>query len=299
MNAEQPKVKTQHSTIDWLTCTSKKKSTGFDWFDCFNRYQREVEKVTGVPPMIKEASRRGYVGRSGEGMFFGTHPNQGYMLVAWGAAADMVWPMSCPVAKNITRVDLAVTVELARKDPYLALNGYTANQRPGKRQYALIQNTRNGRTLYVGSRSSDQFGRLYDKGVKDYGLSPGTVWRYEIELKNKSVNQQLMKRLVDRWRLHGVANEDILSYVHQWFSVRGVSPKFSAMGRGLPRPELEATVTSAEKKLRWLSAQVAPTVQKLIDLGLGDEAMLALGLEAEQLPFWSANVVDGKVVKND
>lgn len=296
MNAEQSLPISQHSTVDWLTCTTTKKATGFDWYDLFNRYQREIAEKTGIPPMIKDASRHGYRGRSGEGMFYGIHDTQGYLLVAWGDAADMVWPVTAPTAKNITRVDLAVTVELGRKQPKLAENAYTANQRPGKRQYALIQNSKSGRTLYVGSRQSDQYGRLYDKGVKDYGMEPGRVWRYEVELKNKLKNSQLMRSMLDRWRLHGVCKEDIAGYVHQWFSVRGVSPKFSARGKGLPEPELEATVMTAEKKLRWLTMQVAPTVQKLIEIGLGDEAIKALGLEAEQLPFWSADPASGKVV---
>ena len=296
MNAKQTLPIAQHGTVDWLTCTTTKKSTGYDWYDCFQRYQSEVAKRTGVPPIIKDATRHGYRGRSGEGMFYGVHPNQGYMLVSWGDAADMVWPMSAPVAKNITRVDLAVTVELARIDTKLAENAYEANHKPGKRQYALIQNSKNGRTLYVGSRSSAQYGRLYDKGVKDYGMEPGKVWRYEIEVKDKFKNAALMKSMLERWRLHGVCADDIMAYVHQWFSVRGVSPKFSARGKGLPRPDVEATVMTAEKKLRWLSAQVAPTVQELIRVGLGEQAMLALGLEAEQLPFWSADPKSGKMV---
>lgn len=283
------------ASVDWLTCTSNSKRTGYDWFDLFRRYQNKYAEMTGYPPMIKQAKRLGYKGRVGEGMFFGVSEKQGYLLVAWGEASDVVWPIAAPIARNITRIDLAVTAQLDPPDPTLANVAYMANCEPGKRQYALIQNSRDGKTLYVGSRSSTQFGRLYDKGVKDLGLPSGQVWRYEIELKDKALNSAVVKGMMGRWRLGVVHRGDIAAYVHQWFSVRGVSPKFSAMGKGLPRPELEASVSTAEKKLRWLSAQVAPTVQELIRIGLGDRALLALGLEAEQLPFWSHDVVHGRM----
>ncbi|MGI9251403.1 MAG: replication initiation factor domain-containing protein [Pseudohongiellaceae bacterium] len=201
--------------------------------------------------------------------------------------------MVAPTAKRISRVDLAVTVELPKPDPRLAQRGWDKNATATERQYAMIQNSKNGKTLYVGSRQSDQYGRLYDKGVKDLGREPGEVWRYEIELKSKPKNMALLQSMYDRWRLHGIDSADVTQYVHQWFAVRGVSPKFSARGKGMPRPDLEATVMTAEKKLRWLSQQVRPTITALIDAGLGDAAIRALGLEAEQLPFWSDDVLDG------
>lgn len=289
---ENPELK-QVGTVDWLTCTTTSSQAGWYWYNTFRNYQNQIGEERKVPPMIKPMQRRGYSGRSGEGMFWGQHRTQGYMLVTWGEAAQMVWPMVAPTAKRISRVDLAVTVELPKPDPRLAQRGWDKNATATERQYAMIQNSKNGKTLYVGSRQSDQYGRLYDKGVKDLGREPGEVWRYEIELKSKPKNMALLQSMYDRWRLHGIDSADVTQYVHQWFAVRGVSPKFSARGKGMPRPDLEATVMTAEKKLRWLSQQVRPTITALIDAGLGDAAIRALGLEAEQLPFWSDDVLDG------
>lgn len=293
-NPQNDRSLKQIATVDWLTCTTTDKETGWSWYKIFTGYQGHWATETGQSPIIRPMTRHGYQGRQGEGMFWGVHDRQGYLLVTWGEASDMVWPMTAPTAKRVSRLDLAVTVELPSRDPDLVAKAYALNEGSERRQYAMIQSSAGGKTLYVGSRQSDQYGRLYDKGVKDMGREPGEIWRYEIELKDKIRNLAVLKDMYDRWRLHGLAKEDIAGYVHQWFSVRGVSPKFSARGKGLPPPELEATVSTADKKLRWLSSQVAPTVKQLIDVGLGKEAILALGLEADQLPFWDDNVIPGE-----
>lgn len=298
MNATETPTPKQVGTVDWLTCTSTDREAGWFWYNVFDEYQKRFAEEYNVPPVIKDRTQRGYQGREGEGMFWGVSERQGYLFVCWGEAADMVWPMSAPAAKRISRIDLAVTVELPKLDPNLARRAYSKNRGKTRPEYTMLENSKDGRTLYIGSRKSDQYGRLYDKGVKDLGREPGSVWRYEIELKEKLKNMALMQSIYDRWRLHGLAREDITSYVHQWFNVRGVSPKFSARGKGMPKPELEATVSTANKKLRWLSQQVAPTVQKLIDLGLGDEALLALGLEREQLPMWDVGSIRSNGYRN-
>lgn len=292
MSARKDSPTNLTAAIDWFTATSQSSRVGHNWYELFWRGVEHLKLVKENGCSTKAQTRIGYEGIEADGMFWGRHNTQGFIFIAWGIVSNGIWQSICPTATRVSRLDLAVTVELGTAEPNVAKKAYKGQKMDTQRQYAIVQSSKGGQTLYVGSRSSNQFGRLYDKGKKDYGLEPGKVWRYEVEIKDKPRNNAILESLMDKWRKGKPVPDDITSYVHRWFSVRGVRPRFFSQGLDLPKVEVEVAMSSNDRKLKWLRQQVAPTVKNLIEQGLGDNALKALGLEQEQLPFWHKETID-------
>jgi len=184
----------------------------------------------------------------------------------------------------VSRVDLQVSATLKEADPEIAHDCYsyltelvTEGQVNVPVSYKLILGdvrTR-GDTLYLGSRKSSQFGRLYDKGAQLETAEPGKIWRYEVEYK-KPMALHVAKGLrdaVDR-------NEAIIATVYDWFSSRYTAPIFDRKGSKVV-VELTARIHSDEVTLAWLRSQVSPSVIRLMERGRGREVFTAL-----QLPLY-------------
>jgi DNA relaxase NicK len=143
------------------------------------------------------------------------------------------------------------------------------NGRPPSR--SLVVNGNGGSTVYVGARSSEQFGRLYDKGVESKLLSPGKWWRWELELKgDASWNMATQLKRIDE------PGAIICATVASWFRQRTSHTYTSSMTSGtlVGSPRL----TTIDAKLSWLAQSVRPTVQFLVErVGL-DRTLFALGL---------------------
>jgi hypothetical protein len=201
-----------------------------------------------------------------------------------GYDAAVAWRILLPVAENVSRVDLAVTIRTRNEVGDLVQVYYDwVKQNLGAweaRKLTKIENNKGGQTLYVGSRASDQFGRIYDKGAQDKKLKvpPGYLWRYEVEFKEdragKIANQ--LRDLVDP---NASPAQRIQQTVYLWFDSRDVPPLF-CRAKSLPLDStVSARVTTDEKALAWLSAQVAPTVARLMNKGKTDQTLQALGVQ--------------------
>jgi len=138
-----------------------------------------------------------------------------------------------------------------------------------------------GGTLYVGSRSSDAFGRLYDKGALLNTQLPGTrqipiaqLWRAEIEYK--------AKRARAAWEAsqalaNGVARRTFIAdTVLTWFQNHGVY---------LPIMPTSPSIVSVASRacddirtIKWFHEQVRPAILRVSENGLEKEALAALGL---------------------
>lgn len=273
-NQSQEASKLASVGVDWLTCTSADDSVGLAWFEMFQRVAAEPG----------EWQNPWYSGKADDNLRWGYNQKMGYILIASGEAADVVFQQTVPTARKITRIDVQVTVSLYKPNCDIAENGYRTNSASPNRKYGLIQNSRNGQTLYVGSRTSAQFGRVYDKGVESGYDEPGKLWRYEVELK-KPVSDSVARQLAnwqnpDRARAY---QEAIVPFVFDWFLHRGVGPVFARTGTNEIVTEVGRRVTSDEKKLEWLTTQVRPTIQYLLGKGKAEKLSAALGCKVEQL----------------
>jgi len=255
------------STVDYLTCTTRSDAQSASLVSAL------LEEL-GAEYLFQERSRRwqfmGYHGRAYEGVRYGLRGNEAIVMLS-GQSASRLWSKVAPLRNQCTRIDLAVTATLPKVNEYVARAGYESALDNGAVKGALIANSQGGTTVYLGSRTSRLFGRLYDKGAEE-GIGSGICWRYEVECK-KPASEAVLSQLL-------VTEEPALwisSYVWNWFNGKGVEPIFTSSDVD-SAIEIEASVSSSTKSLAWLSSQVRPTVGRLVIEGLTIEVLDALGL---------------------
>jgi DNA relaxase NicK len=202
------------------------------------------------------------------------------MLVASGGLADDVWSHAVALGYRASRIDLAVTAWFDPPRQHLALDAYKlardhtpANGRPPAATYLV--SSLGGSTCYVGSRSSETFGRLYDKHAQSQAEPDRGAWRWEVELKAERAASAAIALLDSRTH-----RESIRATVWEWFTQRGIQPPWDKVGEGISTDPVGRQADDT-RRAEWLATQVAPTVRDLIPR-IGMEAVLeALGLDPE------------------
>lgn len=266
--------------VDWITITASDEKRRLE---ILNRFLRLKEALLLMHELPKSWSFRGYSGFSIGSARWGTRDDSDILILS-GEDCQAFWRIFAGWATNCSRLDLAVTARTTRCYPRL-LDTYISMLREGdsamlKRTVKVARCDGTGKTLYVNSRNTDQFGRIYDKGAQlGLPLDIHRLWRYEIELKNerahKTIKQLLSTELEESWP------QSICSTVWEWFNQRELPPIFSRQsGLGLDL-ELHASITSVSQKLNWLTRGVSPTIKTLIDAGYKNEVINALGLDLE------------------
>lgn len=218
----------------------------------------------------------GYEGVSIAGLSWGTREDTD-ILRASGGMAERMFDKFAHYQGNCSRIDISLTCSWPKPQKFLASAAYeniTAGPDAAKRRlYSLITNSRGGETLYVGSRSSDQFGRLYDKDAEQGLARIASRWRYEVEFKADRAVKVL--ELLQPTRERGIM---YLGIVKGFFEPRGVKLPPLADEQGI-KVEVIAPPKTVDTQLAWLRFQVAPIVGKLKRMGLEASVMDALRLE--------------------
>ena len=272
------KVVAVYPSIDWLTVTSSNRQTQQDMSLLF----REV--IGKLQPDGMESRRwgmHGYVGLKCGGIRWGVREDSSILMLS-GQLAQFHFPALLAMRVRPTRVDLAVTVELATAwhDLIQSCYAHCLGLNLSSRKYCLITNTDNGATLYVGSRMSDQFGRFYDKAAEQ-GIKEdiGRLFRYEVEFKEdraKAVASAILQRYgANDWL---TLAQSISDTVWSWFNSREVYPLWD---KGTDKMSLEVTakISDHQTTLNWLSVQVAPSIARLARAGKRTQIIDALGLD--------------------
>jgi hypothetical protein len=270
--------------VDWLTVTAKDQDLRGDLFS-------ECERIKTIlyqnGDRLKPWSFKGYTGFAIGGLRWGTRLDSDIAVLS-GADAHQNWYAVGEWCENCSRVDLAVTVNCNKawsgllQTYYDFLNAPTAKH--VKFSSSITKNSAGGQTLYIGSRMSRAFGRVYDKGI-EAGLEPesGKLWRYEIEFKKPLAKQVLSALHSNKYLPHDTHwNEEvaqsIVSTVYVWFQARNLPPLFTRRENESISLECEARITSDEVSLNWLTTQVRPTVLRLAERGKLHRVKEALGL---------------------
>ena len=218
------------------------------------------------------------------------------ILQAWGAMASIVgtalvcgqrmWVPGDGVlhpetGPKVTRCDLQVTV--LHSEPTPTIRGILDMLPSGKHHFsAVVPLNLEGGTLYCGHRSSDIYGRLYDKGVQlGDEIPPCMLWRYEVEYKRAPARAMA----AGLWGPCTTSDERravILTNVDAFFRERGIPVPFDS-----PADDHHSVVRFAtrqqddEKTLRWLTQQVQPAILRLSQGGNTQRVVEALGLTVE------------------
>lgn len=238
---------------------------------------------------VRTFSANGYRGLSCGGASVGSGDSGSIVRIS-GSRASEVCRGIINVADNVSRIDIQATVRFGRDIHALARQHAAELRREQhtriRQLHARLERTfGRGDTLYVGSRSSNYYGRVYDKHRESKSDEYAKCWRYEVECKNDSA--KVVSRMVVRNDNHPAP---IAAAVHRWYTARGVECRFT--------PEIPGEIakvgrqeTDAERQIRWLSQQVAPVVSKLREWYSEDDLYSVLFEEMDPL---AARLIGGE-----
>lgn len=262
------------ANVDWITVTSRESKIGHLWQEIYQQQRQESEalKLMAVEKRWRIMSYEG-VGFQGS-IRVGFSEQLGWIVMASSSSAK-IWSKLVGAKAKVTRIDLAVTQNFSIEIAEVPRRYYEALKDVDKRarNYSLIQNTKRGQTLYVGSRRSEKFGRLYDKGVQSGEALPGLSYRWEVEYK-KPVSEELARAL---FAVKERQAETITAMVFEFFDDRGIPPLFPKTGHAVEL-STEARVTSLDRKLNWIRSQVRPSIGQLVMAGRSRELFDAFGI---------------------
>lgn len=258
--------------VDWITATAQKGSTRWDMSE-FCRTERE--RIMDSGGTIKMGYRLGYYGWQTEGFFHGQREG-GSIVVASGAVAHNIHRSIANVSDNISRLDLQVTVSTPVERPNLAAQAYHCikSGSPAEvkvKNVTYIESHPKGATTSIGKRSSDGYGRLYDKATESGLGEPRTRWRYEVEFKRNHAAR------VATLLSHDIPDPVVAStLVHEWFAARGVAPIW--LPDKLSCPHEPSPARLKRDVLLWFEQSLSITVRKAVRLHGSEKVVRALGL---------------------
>lgn len=272
--------------IDYLAMSLREAHEGFQsWL---NNAEHAVSLLAEHGNVPRVGMFRGYSGVWCGGAFVGEKEGEGFLSIP-GAWAGKLWAQTYHPKAHYSRLDMQVTVKYAQFDTMLSKKAYDLaialnEERPLKqrRKLRLIADSEGGSTLYIGSRKSEHFCRLYNKYAATNDPYYADCWRYEVELHNDSATA------ASTYLYEGARSQPraVSSTVWRYFTERGVlapwareSEENALLPRSAPRSDIE-------RKLAWLTEQVSPTVHLLLK-HLPDTLVfqaLGIGPDAEPLP---------------
>lgn len=259
---------------DYLTVTGKNGSPSLD-LEFLSDREFSRAKEHGSKP--RSASLLGYDGYKLDHYFFGRRTDDVMVRVS-GPETLYLAKELIQAASNISRLDLQVTIWTNGEQPHLGKHGYNhltmyrrAYGRPGN--ITLVQNHPQGETLNVNKRTSDSFGRLYDKATEAKAGPARTIWRYEVEYKRRAA----LTRAIDY-----AASSDGAAFtklaVHAWYTAKGLEPAFKTTER---EPSVQASIMRPRRDvLSWFEESVSITVARAVKTYGPERVIKALGLTA-------------------
>jgi len=277
-------VEQQIADVDWLTVTTTDDEMSHRMY---NEAVRTATYYKDLGFVQKPWSFKGYTGWMVGSLRFGVRQDGAISMLS-GDVARMNFDVFLRHCTNVTRIDLAVTLTLADPFPDLAFKSYQAIGGPMfgecacKRKLTYLTNSNGGQTLYVGSRASDQYGRIYDKGaelreVDDLDIDLGVMWRYEVEFK-KYRAKRLAGQILDNVSTTDDVHNLMGATVDKWFLSRGLPTIIRSYEEQPFLTDVSVGISDVETTLRWMSTQVSPSVQRLIAQGEKSRVLTALGI---------------------
>jgi len=257
--------------VDWFTVTMR---VGLRSRFAASKAERIMCEWEDKGGERKATNRLGFVGDRIDGLFYGQKADT-LMVIASGETAAKHADFFLPMGENVTRLDLAVTLhdELAGRDwTEIALAEVMKDARVegGSLTTHRIAGTPTGRTLYIGSRSSDRYIRIYDKTAESPEAYAPTAWRWEIEYKRPRSGVVASRLVKD-----GLSSRNILEHCKATFAGLSVTLPSRTLGAGwiAHRPP---RLTTSETRLRYAQRVVAPFLRGLVEAVGEDRVSQAL-----------------------
>lgn len=244
--------------IDWLTLTSENQETKEEMHQCFRRVsvadsQLGYETVPG--------GAWGFYGLRARHALYGEKDNRSMLVVSGKAAQQCV--VLARKGDNATRLDIQVTLQVGEKNVSDFIeHQFRCAARSGERRGAPLPPKATitpyaYQTVYVGSRKSDVFIRVYDKFAESGDETHRGCVRLEAEFKGKA-----SKALWTHMATHNCGVMFLLQFLLQTLAAKGLDVDMV----DLERQDIKLSKRERHKDevtLGWLATQVAKSVQRL------------------------------------
>jgi DNA relaxase NicK len=280
MNRSDDRVVEQITAgVDWLTMTLP--DAIYKEEAWYMKGIHELSEIRAQGYELKERCMLGFDGYSVGNCFVGGNHDR-IMMQFTGHHANHAYDWLYRGDAHISRIDLQVTVKYTIMPKGIAKEAYRAASAANRklpdhrrRKLWIIVGSDGGDTLYLGSASSKQRGRLYNKEVQSEEPSFVRTWRYECVFRDATATMVAANIAQGT----GTTAPRILDWVTTWWSARGVDCSHIESGRKLVIPISRTQPTDVEAKLKWLRTQVRPTIKYLVELEMHEELSEALGVQ--------------------
>lgn len=266
--------------IDWVSCSLVADARGRTGWQ--NECIHVLSEIADDGHQVTTFGLMGYRGIKVGGSFAGQREDGSYLQLAGHYAQKFFRRIARPDL-HISRMDIAVTVKFRTMPSQLGEHAYSAasdadrNVLSGRhRRIWYMSGTDGGYTLYIGSPTSEERGRLYNKEIQSEIPEYARCWRYETVYRNDRA-MAVFEELLAVDELYAPTLCGIL--VGTWYTSRGVLCGWISDGTAAIRPINKEAPTDAAKKLNWLQTQVKPALRWLIEHGYEEAAKDALGID--------------------
>jgi hypothetical protein len=277
-----PQIQATTGGIDWMTATARVEEQEAEFWHL--ACDHAILRVAREGHLRNQRVLQGYYGFSAGNCFAGGR-SDGYLVQMTGIYADRYFTEIYRPFLHTSRIDIQVTVKYDIMPTNIAKMAYLEAERHNenfshnrRRKLLLMTGSDGGDTCYIGSSSSEQRARIYNKEVQSEDPQYRRTWRYEVVFKNdlavavcKTV--PIAPETRGPWAAALVVN---------WLKIRGVDAH-------LPQPAVQATLplaparsTDVERRLTWLETQVAPTVRWLTEQGYGSTIASLFGFRSPE-----------------
>jgi len=230
---------------DYVTFTSWRKD-GFSHF----------EDTCWLPSESEPESRMNYKGKRYATMFLGDGVQNGHWhrcLMVSGSAADEVLPLVLDVEEHWTntRLDLQVTCDWPNNDLFGLASELVRVHGVEKVNF---RSSASGQTVYLGSRSSDKFARIYNKSHR--------LVRFEVQYK-KNYSDGMARQMIN------MGDDGRKEYMRAWLRWEltfANSPTldrvFGAALAGNSTEPVRMVNREESDRERWIRKVVVPCLEK-------------------------------------
>lgn len=241
----------------------------------YNEYETLSMDVEIAASREKPWGMHGFKGKQRGSVRVGLKDDRAIISVT-GPLSERLVSLYRTVACKFTRIDLQVTCKMDGPVRFLAREMWESwnltNKRNSGKLHQTYMSSNEGDTLYFNKRTATQFARIYDKSL-EYAYPLGKIWRFELELK-----QDLAERMGGVLANAERPQELLSDYVVSSFYDLEVCVPVGIPNR-VSLPEMPKGVSGNEQTLSWLTNQVKPSIDHLIEVGLREKVQEALGIQ--------------------
>lgn len=260
------------SGVDWITSTTDQSSSAKRlWTKATFWLNKEVSRGNDV----RGWSMSGFKGHAAGSVQMG-HRDDEVIVRLGGHVAHDHWREVFMLTQRCSRIDTQYTLRFDCDPAVVIRKLHGEVQRWSKRgksprSFSCYLASDGSSTLYLGSRESETFGRIYDKQRESKSESLLNTVRFEAEFKGAR-SKVVASHLAES---HDVPGE-CASLTAGVVQTSGGNPY---LGIGAPHTLcVPQRPSDAERRLQWLRSQVAPVVARLLEIGLRDEVLESLSL---------------------